>query len=122
MKFKTLRYQKLQKINLHTQKISAHSALAKNSKIREILKNFQTAFQKKIKIVVLKERHFNKNTSKFRCKIFFKCNLEIASVRRHKELKKINPKINLKEVKKPKNRNILDTKRKNSPLLKHRVR
>ena len=50
LKFKTLRYQKLQKLNLHTQKISAHSALiAKNSKIRGILKNFQTAFSKKNK-------------------------------------------------------------------------
>ena len=36
-------------------------------------------------------------------------------------MKKINPKINLKEVKKAlRIRNILDTKRKNSPLLKHR--
>ena len=54
-------------------------------------------------------------------KFFFKCNLKIASKRRHKELKKTNPNINLKEVKKAlRIRNILDTKRKNSPLLKHR--
>ena len=42
-------------------------------------------------------------------------------MRRYKELKKRNHKIKLKDVKKSlKIRNILDTKRKNSPLLKHR--
>ena len=123
LKFKTLRYQNLQKINLHTQKISAHSALiAKNSKIRGILKNFQTAFSKKNKNCCIEGRDIStKILPNSDVKFFFKCNLEIASFRRHKELKKINPKINLKEVKKAlRIRNILDTKRKNSPLLKHR--
>ena len=42
-------------------------------------------------------------------------------MRRHKELKKIDRKIKYKDVKKSlKIRNIADTKRKNSPLLKHR--
>ena len=42
-------------------------------------------------------------------------------MRRFKELKKINAKIKLKDVKKAlRIRNILDTKRKNSPLLRHR--
>ena len=51
----------------------------------------------------------------------FKCNLNIAAQRRYRELKKKNPKIKKKEVKKAlKIRNIMDTKRKNSPLLKHR--
>jgi CMP/dCMP kinase len=42
-------------------------------------------------------------------------------LRRYKELKKINSKIKLKDVKKAlRIRNISDTKRKNSPLLRHR--
>ena len=123
LKFKTLRYQKLQKINLHTQKISAHSALiAKNSKIREILKNFQTAFSKKNKNCCIEGRDIStKILPNSDLKFFFKCNLNTASLRRYRELKKISPKIKLKDVKKAlRIRNILDTKRKNSPLLKHR--
>ena len=54
-------------------------------------------------------------------KFFFICNLNIAASRRYKELKKINSKIKLKDVKKAlRIRNISDTKRKNSPLLRHR--
>ena len=54
-------------------------------------------------------------------KFFFKCNLNIAASRRYKEMKKRNPNIKKNDVKKAlKIRNILDTKRKNSPLLKHR--
>ena len=53
-------------------------------------------------------------------KFFFICNLKIASIRRFKELKKINPKLKLNHVKNAlRIRNISDTKRKNSPLLKH---
>ena len=47
--------------------------------------------------------------------------INTAAKRRYIELKKINPKIKLKDVKKAlRIRNISDTKRKNSPLLKHR--
>jgi cytidylate kinase len=54
-------------------------------------------------------------------KFFFICNLNTAAKRRYKELKKSNPKIKLKDVKKAlRIRNISDIKRKNSPLLKHR--
>ena len=53
-------------------------------------------------------------------KFFFICNLNIAAKRRYKELKRLNPKIKLKDVKKAlRSRNISDIKRKNSPLLKH---
>jgi cytidylate kinase len=46
---------------------------------------------------------------------------ELAAKRRYKELKKNNPKIELTNVKKAlRIRNISDTKRKNSPLLRHR--
>ena len=55
-KFEKLNYKKLNKINLQTQKITAHSAkIAKIAKIRDILKNFQIKFSKKIKTVALKE-------------------------------------------------------------------
>ena len=54
-------------------------------------------------------------------KFFFKCNLSTAAKRRFKELKKSDSKIKFKDVKKAlKIRNILDTNRKHSPLLKHR--
>ena len=54
-------------------------------------------------------------------KFFFICNLDTASLRRYRELKKTNSNIKLKDVKKAlRIRNILDTKRKNSPLLRHR--
>ena len=50
-------------------------------------------------------------------KIFFKCSLKIAAKRRFKEFRKTNKKITLKEVEKSiKLRNLIDTKRKNSPL------
>ena len=52
---------------------------------------------------------------------FFKCDLNTASSRRYKQLKKIDKKIKLYDVKKAlRIRNLLDTQRKNSPLLKHR--
>ena len=54
-------------------------------------------------------------------KFFFKCTLNIAAVRRYNELKKTSPKIKLNEVKKAlRIRNILDIKRKHSPLKKHK--
>ena len=54
-------------------------------------------------------------------KFFFICNLNTASIRRYRELKRYNRKLRLKDVKKAlRIRNIADTNRKNSPLLKHR--
>ena len=54
-------------------------------------------------------------------KFFFRCSLDIASKRRFNELKKYNRSLKLNDVKKAlKKRNFSDTKRKNSPLLKHR--
>mgnify|MGYP001258751765 CR=1 FL=1 len=51
-------------------------------------------------------------------KFFFKCDINTAAKRRFKELKKINPKIILKSVKKSiKIRNFRDSTRKNSPLI-----
>ena len=122
-KFKNLDYKKLNVINLHTPKISQHSSIiAKVSKIREILKKFQTNFAKKYVNCCIEGRDIStKILPQSDIKFFFKCNLNTASIRRYKELKKINSRIKLKDVKKGlRLRNISDTKRKNSPLLKHR--
>ena len=122
-KFNRLNYEKIKKINLHSPKISEFSAIiAKNNKIRKILKKFQIQFSKKYKNCCIEGRDIStKILPKSDLKFFFKCNLNVAAYRRFKELKKNNSKIKLKEVKKAlRIRNILDTKRKNSPLLKHR--
>ena len=122
-KFRNLNYNKIKKINLHSPKISEHSALiAKNKMIRDILKKFQTDFSGKYKNCCIEGRDIStKILPNSDIKFFFKCNLNIAALRRFKELKKRNSKIKLKEVKKAlRIRNNLDTKRKNSPLLKHR--
>ena len=52
-KFKNQNYKFIEKINLHTQIISQHSSIiAKDKKIREILKKYQISFSKKIKTAV----------------------------------------------------------------------
>ena len=122
-KFGSLKYEKLKKINLHTPKISEYSAvIAKEKKIRKILKKFQISFSKKNKNCCIEGRDIStKILPNSDLKFFFKCNLNIAASRRYKEMKKRNPNIKKNDVKKAlKIRNILDTKRKNSPLLKHR--
>ena len=122
-KFRNLDYMKLYKINLHTPKISEHSSIiSKKNKLRAILKKFQLNFAKKNKRCCIEGRDIStKILPNSDVKFFFICNLSTASLRRFKELKKSNPKIKLKEVKKAlRLRNISDIKRKNSPLLKHR--
>ena len=121
--FKKLNYNKLNRINLHTQEISKRSAIiAKINKIRLILKQFQINFSKKNKNCCVEGRDIStKILPNSDIKFFFRCNLKTASFRRYKELKKINNQINLMDVKKAlRIRNNHDLKRKNSPLLKHR--
>ena len=104
-------------------KISKNSAIiAKIYKIRQILKNFQTAFAKKNKYCCIEGRDIStKILPNSDVKFFFKCNLNTAAFRRYKELKKSNNKIKIKDVKKAlRIRNNHDIKRKSSPLLKHR--
>ena len=122
-RFKKLNYKKLDKINLHSPIISEYSAkLAKINSIRNILKTFQINFSKKYKNCCIEGRDIStKILPHSNIKFFFKCSLDTAAKRRFRELKKSNKKIRLNEVKKAlKIRNNLDTKRKNSPLLKHR--
>ena len=122
-KFKYLDYSKIKKNNLHTPEISEYtSIIAKNNNIRKILKKYQTNFAIKYKNCCIEGRDIStKILPNSDLKFFFKCNLNTASLRRYKELKKINSKIKLKDVKKAlRIRNLADSKRKNSPLLKHR--
>ena len=122
-KFKYLDYSKIKKNKLHTPEISEYtSIIAKNNNIRKILKKYQSNFAKKYKNCCIEGRDIStKILPNSDLKFFFKCNLSTASLRRYKELKKINSKIKLKDVKKAlRIRNIADSKRKNSPLLKHR--
>ena len=121
-KFKNLDYKKLDKINLHSPVISQHtSIIAKINEVRSILKKFQTNFSKKYKNCCIEGRDIStKILPNSDVKFFFKCKLSTAALRRYKEIKKINPKIKLNDVQKDlRMRNIIDTKRKNSPLLKH---
>ena len=122
-KFKNLNYKKLDRMHLHTPQISEFSSIiAKNNKIRNILKKFQISFAKKNKRCCIEGRDIStKILPKSDVKFFFKCNLKTASMRRYNELRKTNRKIKLIDVKKAlRIRNISDIKRKHSPLLKHR--
>ena len=122
-KFRNLNYKKLDKINLHTQEISEHSAkIAKISNIRDILKKFQIKFSKENKNCCIEGRDIStKILPKSDVKFFFVCKLDVAARRRFKELKKRNTNLKFKDVKKAlRIRNISDINRKNSPLLKHR--
>ena len=121
LKFKNLDYNKITKINLHSSKISEHtSIIAKQKKIRNILKKFQRDFVSKHKRVCIEGRDIGTVIlPKADLKFFFICNLDIAAKRRYKELKKKNKLIKFKNVKKElQSRNLRDVSRKNSPLLK----
>ena len=122
-KFKNLKYKEIEKLQLHTTEISEHSSIiAKNKNIRKILKNFQIRFSKNNKKCCIEGRDIStKILPRSDLKFFFVCNLNTAARRRFKDLRKKNRKILYKNVKKAlRIRNILDTKRKISPLLKHR--
>ena len=122
-KFKSFNLKKLKRINLNTPKVSEYSSvIAKKKQVREILKRFQIEFSKKFKNCCIEGRDIStKILPNSNVKFFFKCSLNTAAKRRYSELKKKNHKIKLLDVKKAlRIRNILDTQRKYSPLLKHR--
>ena len=120
-KFKNLNVKKLKKINLHSPLVSENtSIIAKQKKIRVILKSFQQKFAKRFNKVCIEGRDISTvilpNAD---IKFFFKCDLNTAAKRRFKELRKKNRNTSLKDVKKSiKTRNYRDISRKNSPLLK----
>ena len=122
-KFKNLKLNNLKSLSLQAPNVSKFSAeIAKIKKIRQILKKYQVDFSKKFKNCCIEGRDISTNIlPKSNVKFFFVCNLNIAAKRRFVELKKNNSDINFRDVKKSlKMRNILDKRRKNSPLLKHR--
>ena len=118
--FDTLNIRRLNDKNLHSPEISSHaSIIAKQKKIRNILKAFQKKFSKKYNKVCIEGRDIGTvilpNAD---IKFFFKCNLNDAAKRRFKELRKTNKHISFAEVKKAMRiRDNLDKKRKNSPLI-----
>jgi len=118
--FKNLSLKKLDSKNLHSPEISAYSSsVAKEQKIRIILKIFQKKFAKKHNKVCIEGRDIGTvilpNAD---IKFFFKCNLNVAAKRRFRELKINNKKIKLTDVKKAMRiRDNMDKKRKNSPLI-----
>ena len=122
-KFKSLKITSLKKLNLHSQKISAHSAMiAKKLKVRIVLKKYQKRYIQKNKRCVLEGRDAStKILPSSDVKFFFICNLDVAARRRYKELKKTAKKIKFQDVKLALyQRNKMDKNRKNSPLQKHR--
>ena len=122
-KFKKLNYKKLEKINLHSPEISDYtSSIAKIKKIRDILKKYQINFSKKYNKCCIEGRDIStKILPNSDLKFFFKCSLNTAAKRRFKELKNKNKRIKLNQVKKAlRIRDILDSNRKNSPLLRHK--
>ena len=117
-KFKNLNYKKISKIHLHIPQISEKTTLiAKENRVREILKRFQTDFAKKNKSCCIEGRDIStKILPNSDVKFFFICNLKTASKRRYIELKKNDPKIKMRDVKKAlRIRNIL-TPRGKTPL------
>ena len=117
--FKNLNLSKLNNKDLHLPEISKHSSIiAKQQKIRNILKLFQRKFAKKYNKVVIEGRDIQtKILPNADIKFFFKCNLNVAALRRFKELKKRYKNTKLLDVKKAMRiRDNLDKKRKISPL------
>ena len=114
-------YKKICSQNLHSEQISNHVAiLAKNGKVRKIINQFQKKIIKKNKKICVEGRDIASKilsrNPKYDVAFYFKCNLDIASKRRWKDIKK---KIPLNMVKKSlKMRTLSDKKRKNSPLIK----
>jgi len=120
-KFKKLNYKKLENLNLHSQMISNHVAiLAKQKKVRRIVKIFQKKIINKHQKICCEGRDqasvILKKNPRYDVAFFFKCNLNTASIRRWRDLKK---KISLKEVKRSlRIRTLLDKKRRHNPLKK----
>ena len=123
-KFSKLNYKYLSVLNLHSEEISNYSAIiAKQKKIRLILKGLQKKFARKFNRIAIEGRDIttkilNKNP-KYDIAFFFTCNLNTAAFRRWVDLKRSNKQIGLAEVKKSlKKRNELDVKRRFSPLIR----
>ena len=122
-KFARLNYQYLSSLNLHSEEISSYSSIiAKQKKVRLILKEYQKKFAKKFNRIAIEGRDIStkilNDNPRYDISFFFKCNLNTAAYRRWKDLKTSNKQITLNEVKKSlKQRNKLDLSRRFSPLI-----
>ena len=120
-RFKNLNYKKITRLNLHSQKISNHvAALAKQKKVRQILRIFQKKIIRQHHRICCEGRDqastILKKNPRYDVAFYFKCYLNTASLRRWLDLKK---KVPLKEVKKSlRTRTLLDKKRRHNPLKK----
>ena len=114
---KNINLKSVKKKNLYSPSVTQLTAeIAKKGIVRKLLKKYQIKFSKK-KLAILEGRDMGILFPKADIKFFFKCSLKIAAKRRFKEFKKNKKKIKLNEVEKSiRLRNLLDTKRKNSPL------
>ena len=120
-KFKKLNYKKITRLDLHNQKISNHVAiLSQNKNVRAITKAFQKKIIRKYPRLLCEGRDaastILKKNPRYDVAFYFKCNLNTASLRRWRDLKK---KVPLKIVKGSlQSRTRMDKSRKNSPLKK----
>ena len=122
-KFKSLNYNKLTKINLHSEKISYHVAyLAAVKGVRNIIKLWQRKIVLENDRIVVEGRDsanvILKKNPKFDIAFHFDCSLKKSAYRRYLDLKK---KIPLKKVlQNLRNRRQKDRTRKHSALKKHK--
>ena len=102
---------------LYSPKITEYtSEIAKIKRVRQLLRGYQIKFAAK-KLAILEGRDMGILFPNADVKIFFKCSLKVASKRRFKEFKKTNNKMTLKKIEKSiKQRNLVDSTRKFSPL------
>ena len=121
MKLKTISYNKISKLNLHSEVISNHvTVIAKDKKIRDIVNQVQMKIIRSNNRICVEGRDIaskilSKNP-KYDVAFYFKCSLNVAAYRRWLDIKKV---VSLSKVKKSLQiRTALDKKRKNSPLIK----
>ena len=120
-KFNKISYNRIARLNLHSEQISNHVAvLSKDKNIRKIINNFQKKLIRKNKKICVEGRDIASKIlakrPKYDLAFYFKCSIKVASYRRWLDIKK---KISLKGVRKSlSKRTSMDKKRKNSPLIK----
>ncbi len=120
-RFNKISYNSIIKHNLHSETISNHVAiLAKDKKIREIVNRFQKKIIRSNKKICVEGRDIASKilakNPRYDIAFYFKCNINVASYRRWKDIKK---KVSLRAVKSSlKKRTLMDKKRKNSPLIR----
>ena len=97
IKFNNLNYKKLNKMNLHTQKISEHSAvIARVSGVRLILKKFQKDFSRKNRNCCIEGRDISTKILPHSDLKFFLSVAKYCCKKKIQRIKKITQKLNLK--------------------------